>query len=137
MRGDVFIDSNVWLYAFVAGDRIKNLKATRLIEENKSKICISTQVINEVSRNLLKKCDVNEGFITDFINDAYLKFQVLSPGKDSLLNASRLREEYDFSYWDSLMISSALESGCSTLYSEDMQNGQVINKKLTIKNPFK
>lgn len=44
---------------------------------------------------------------------------------------------YVFSYWDSLVISSALESGCSILYSEDMQNGQVINKKLTIKNPFK
>ena len=44
---------------------------------------------------------------------------------------------YAFSYWDSLVISSALESGCSILYSEDMQNGQVINKKLTIKNPFK
>jgi predicted nucleic acid-binding protein len=80
---------------------------------------------------------VNEAFIVNFIKDAYLKFQVLSPGKDSLLNASRLRDEYVFSYWDSLVISSALESGCSILYSEDMQNGQVINKKLTIKNPFK
>ena len=116
MRDDVFIDSNIWLYAFVAGDRLKNIKATKLIEENKSKICISTQVINEVSRNLLKKCDVNEAFIVDFIKDAYLKFQVLSPGKDSLLNASRLRDEYVFSYWDSLVISSALESGCSILY---------------------
>jgi len=43
---------------------------------------------------------------------------------------------YNFSYWDSQIIASALESGCNILFTEDMQHGQVIEGILTIKNPF-
>ena len=43
---------------------------------------------------------------------------------------------YKFSYWDSLIVASALESGCSILYTEDMQDGQVIEGRLKIVNPF-
>jgi len=48
-----------------------------------------------------------------------------------------LRLKYKFSYWDSLIIASALESGCGILYTEDMQDGQVIEDRLRIVNPFK
>ena len=41
-----------------------------------------------------------------------------------------------FSYWDSLIIAAALEAGCTTLYSEDLQHKQVIEGVLTILNPF-
>jgi predicted nucleic acid-binding protein len=44
---------------------------------------------------------------------------------------------YHFSYWDSLIVASALESGCSILYSEDLQDGQVIENSLKIVNPFR
>ncbi|HNM06920.1 MAG TPA: PIN domain-containing protein, partial [Leptospiraceae bacterium] len=47
-----------------------------------------------------------------------------------------IKERYKFSFWDSLIISSALENNCKILYSEDMQNGQVIMDQLTIKNPL-
>jgi predicted nucleic acid-binding protein len=50
--------------------------------------------------------------------------------------AYKIRDNYSFSYWDSLIIASALERGCETLYSEDMQHNQVIENKLTIKNPL-
>ena len=45
--------------------------------------------------------------------------------------------QYKFSYWDSLIIASALENECDTLYTEDMQDGLIIEGKLTIVNPFK
>jgi len=53
------------------------------------------------------------------------------------LLASKLRSNNAFSYWDSLIVAVALDAGCSTLYSEDMQHGQRIEGQLTIVNPFK
>ena len=47
-----------------------------------------------------------------------------------------IRERYSFSWYDSLIIATALEADCNTLYSEDMQNGQEIEGRLRIVNPF-
>jgi predicted nucleic acid-binding protein len=49
----------------------------------------------------------------------------------------RLHEKYHFQFYDALMLSAALHAGCGTFYSEDMQDGQVIESTMTIKNPFK
>jgi len=50
--------------------------------------------------------------------------------------AIALNARYGFSYYDCLMLASALESGCSVIYTEDMKHGQVINGTLKIVNPF-
>jgi len=50
--------------------------------------------------------------------------------------ACDIAKRYSYSYYDSLIISAALEANCDTLYSEDMQNGQIIEKVLRIVNPF-
>lgn len=55
---------------------------------------------------------------------------------DIILKAAFLRKSYNLSYWDSMIVSSALESGCTILYSEDMQSGQIVEKQLKIINPF-
>jgi predicted nucleic acid-binding protein len=47
----------------------------------------------------------------------------------------RIREQYQYHIYDSLMIAAALRASCRTLYSEDMRDGQVIDG-LTIRNPF-
>jgi len=46
-------------------------------------------------------------------------------------------EKYKYQYYDSLIIATAIENGCSILYSEDMQHNQNIENKLVIVNPFK
>lgn len=56
--------------------------------------------------------------------------------KKTVRQAFDISSKHGFSHWDSLIIASALEAGCTTLYSEDLQNGQVINGKLKIQNPF-
>ena len=56
--------------------------------------------------------------------------------EDTLLRACQIAGRYGFSLYDSLIIAAALESNCKVLYSEDLQNGQVIEGALTIKNPF-
>ncbi len=48
-----------------------------------------------------------------------------------------LRERHKFSYWDSLIIASAMQAGCSSLYTEDLNHGMILDKKLHIVNPFK
>jgi len=48
-----------------------------------------------------------------------------------------IAEKYGYSIYDALVASAALKSGCKTLYSEDLQDGQVINRQLTIRNPFR
>lgn len=48
-----------------------------------------------------------------------------------------LHEKYKLQFYDALMLAAALEGGCATFYSEDMQHDQVIEQVLTIKNPFR
>jgi predicted nucleic acid-binding protein len=51
--------------------------------------------------------------------------------------ALRVAEKYGYSVYDALIIAAALEAGCGVLHSEDLQDGQVINQQLTIRNPFR
>ena len=54
----------------------------------------------------------------------------------TLVLAFEISVQFQYSHWDSLIISSALQNNCKILYSEDLQNGQLIRNKLTIVNPF-
>jgi len=55
---------------------------------------------------------------------------------ETIKGAINIADRYGFSFYDSLIISAALESDCKVLYSEDLHNGQIIEKKLKIQNPF-
>ena len=134
MRDSTFLDSNIFLYAFSTKDLAKQKIAASLVVKP---ITISTQVINEVSSNLIKKLKCTNNDIAEFVEDCYLRYNVVDFTKNIFIKASTLRENYHFSYYDSLIVSSALLSHCSTLYSEDMQHGLVIEEQLTIINPFK
>jgi predicted nucleic acid-binding protein len=48
-----------------------------------------------------------------------------------------IAEKYGYGIYDALIVSAAIEAGCKTLYSEDLQDGQIINRQLTIRNPFR
>ena len=54
-----------------------------------------------------------------------------------MLHASDLRSAYHLSYWDSLIIASALAVGATILYTEDMHDGLIVDNQLTIVNPVK
>jgi len=70
------------------------------------------------------------------IDSFYAKYRVIDIAKSTLLLASDLRSRYSLSYWDGLIVAAAHESGCTTLYSEDLSNGVVINGTLAIVNPL-
>ena len=71
------------------------------------------------------------------VDSFYQLYTVTSLTQEVLLHASSLRERYNFSYWDGLIVASARASEALIIYSEDMHDGLVIDKHLTIVNPFK
>ncbi len=132
--GVSFVDSNIFLYAFLQQDSLKNKKAKELVSN--SNIVISTQVINEVSVNLMRKAKFTESQIQHLIESFYQKYQVLDINQDVLLVASNLRQRYNFSFWDGMVVASALLANAKILYSEDMQAGLIIDNSLEIVQPF-
>jgi predicted nucleic acid-binding protein len=134
-----FIDSNLWIYAATQSQGsppdLRHDIARNLIQSVHP--CLSVQVINEVSINLRRKHQFTEPSLQTLIQSFFDDYPVFPLDKETLLQGSTLRESYPISFWDSLIIASALSHDCPMLYSEDMQNGLVINEKLTIINPFK
>jgi predicted nucleic acid-binding protein len=130
-----FIDTNIWLYAFIeADDTTKSGIARALIQ--KSEPVISIQVINEVCINLLRCANFTEDQISQLIESFYEKCRVVELTESGLLIASQLRQRYSLSFGDSTIVATALNAGVSVLYSEDMQHGLTIEGRLQIRNPF-
>ncbi len=134
MFGKRFVDTNVLLYALMDSSSEKVSKARSLISI--PGLIISTQVINELAFNLLKKSKINESALVEIINTLFSEFQVVLIDKQIVIDASELRRKYSFSYWDSLIVASAIKNDCEILYSEDMQHGLIIRENLQLVNPF-
>jgi len=131
-----FVDTNIWLYSFIKSrDDEKHQTAKGIISGNN--ITISTQIINEMSVNLLSKAKFPEEKIQTLIESLYQRYTVLELSQDTLLKASKIRANHAFSFWDSIVAASALDSEADFLLSEDMQHGFVLDKRLLIINPFK
>jgi predicted nucleic acid-binding protein len=127
-----FIDSNVFLYLLDKKDDRKQI--ARVLLDNRP--VISTQVISENINIAVKKFKLGP-------EQAFQHAENLAGGCDvKLISVSTIRtgcgihHKYKYSFYDSLIIASALENDCSILYSEDMQHNQLIEKKLRIVNPF-
>ncbi|WP_121923500.1 PIN domain-containing protein [Hydrogenothermus marinus] len=116
---------------------IKGDIARKLLIEKIDNIIISSQVINEfinvcIKKNILPMEDTFK-YAEEFLN--IFDFKVIT--KESIKLAMNIKRKYKYSYWDSLILASALENNCSICYSEDMQDGQLVEDKLKIVNPFK
>ena len=137
MSDKVFIDSNIWLYALIQNntDREKRLKAKTCIVEA-SNIIVSTQIVNEVCINLIRKGNKDTVFIDQFLTNFIATYDVMSQTKEDVLKASSIRKDYHFSYWDSLVVACAIRVHCKILYSEDMQHGLSVYHQLQIVNPL-
>jgi predicted nucleic acid-binding protein len=132
-----FIDTNVWLYAFVAAqDETKSARARRLLQEVGDAAVVSTQVINEVCVNLLRKAAFAEETLRQLVASYYAVYPVVVISREIQIAASRLRDRHSLSFWDSLIVASALKGGATVLYSEDLAHGLVIEEHLKVVNPF-
>jgi predicted nucleic acid-binding protein len=133
MSDNSFIDSNILIYA-MAGEDVKQSVARNLIDRERHNI--SNQVVSEVLFNLIKKAGYSGDELESVIHELYSAFFVKSLDQQDFLEAANIRKRYDFSFWDSLIVATALHINCNTLYSEDMQHGMVVDSSLTIINPF-
>lgn len=137
MLGKVFLDTNVLIYCYSVDEVSKQDIALRLIDKNSENSLISTQVINELSNILFKKFKLPSIQIESTILEIDNYIHITSFTLITQIKALKIKEKYKLQYYDALMIATALENKCSILYSEDMQNGLVIENVLTIINPFK
>lgn len=140
MNGDkVFVDTNVLVYAYdrdagekhhIAAAIMKDLWLTGLGT-------MSTQILQEFYVTLTKKIPVplTIPVVRDTIR-RLSKWDVLLIDVDTIIRATELQERYKYSFWDSLIIASAITGGAKTILSEDLTGGQTI-QGVTIKNPFR
>lgn len=130
---DLFLDSNICVYAFDHSEPIKKDKARYLLHESPS---ISSQVIIETYLACSRKlkltqttCEENTLFLCDITLIVLIDSSVFSI-------ALQLKTKFQFSFLDAVIAAAALQANCTTLYSEDLHHGIVIENKLTIVNPF-
>jgi predicted nucleic acid-binding protein len=132
-----FIDTNIWLYALSESQDKQKHQIAKARIRGTLRITLSTQIINEVCFNLIRKFHADEADIGKLIRSFYRKHLIIELDQKILLHASDLRTAYRLSFWDSLVVASALAARATTLLSEDMQDGLIIGNQLTIVNPFK
>ncbi|MDB9420509.1 PIN domain-containing protein [Microcystis aeruginosa CS-563/04] len=132
-----FCDSNIWLYRLLIDPecneaeeiRKHNLAAALTSKKN---ILITRQIINKVCSVLSKKAKISEIKIRQIIQEFYDGCLVIQLDRNIILRASELRNHYSFSFWDSLIVASALATDANILDSEDMQDRLIISNQLTL-----
>ena len=121
------------LYLFTDNDKKKEIVTSLLLHAN----FISTQVVNENVSVCLKKLKFEKKEAFAHGKSLMDTFNVVNLYPSTIAAAFDLSVKYEFSYWDSLIVATALENNCEILLSEDMQDGLLVEGKLKIKNPFK
>ncbi len=130
----VFIDSNIIVYLVDNRSKEKTKKAQDFLSPD---FFISTQVIAENVNVCLKKLHLNKETTFDFARRILNRFRILQITEATLLKSFEVSIKYQFSSWDSIIIATAILNNCSIIYSEDMQDGLIVENSVTIINPFK
>ena len=136
MNDRFFLDTNIIIYAYSNDEPKKQEIANTILEEYGSQILISTQVINELSNTFFRKFKLKAQAVEDVVLELNSNFSIVNFNLQTQLKAIKIKEIYQLQFYDSMILATALENGCNIIYSEDMQNGQIIENQLTILNPF-
>jgi len=141
-----FADTNVILY--LLDDGRKADRAEALLAQGPR---ISVQVLNEAMVNCRRKAGMSWEETGAFL----AAVQALCPVEDLTLQTHEtgrgrledltlqthetgraLAERYGFSVYDAMIVAAALLAGCTVLYTEDMQDGLLVEGHLRLANPF-
>ena len=137
MTAEVFLDSNVLLYACSSAP--EDVEKRRVAEDLMlgRPFALSAQVLQEFIANALRKprLGISEGNIDATLQMASL-VRVQSVTRELVLSAVTLRRRYKLSQWDATILAAAMELGCGEVYSDDMNDGQDYGGVRVI-NPFK
>ncbi len=135
--GDVFLDTNVLLYIHDRNAPDKAVIAADWLLKgiSKQRVCTNLQALNEVANALLRKRWFSSPAAVFLIVDKLSELGDTPISWREVAMARTIHVDTSYSWWDSLLLASALELGCSHFLSEDLQDGQQIGD-LTIINPF-
>jgi len=135
MSGNVFLDTNILVYLYSTSEPLKRNTSISIIKD--CTCTTSTQALNELSNVLIKKYKMPNNSIKTSIANISRSCLIQLVTENTISKAVDLNDRYGYSYYDCLMLASALESDCNVLFSEDMGDGQVIENKVKIVNPYK
>ena len=139
MNGKAFIDTNIFVYSFDEQQPEKQERSNAIIQEalEMGTGIISTQVIQEFLNVAIQKFAVpmkledSRAYLRLVLNPLCQVYPDLSLYETCLAIIS----ETNYSFYDSLILAAAIESDCDVLYSEDLQDGQMV-RNLRIVNPY-
>lgn len=133
-----FIDTNILVYAYdlSAGDKRETAKNIVADCWNNKNGCLSIQVLQEFYVTTTQKLTLPLSRLTarQMISDLST-WKIYQPKADDVLKAIDLQIEYTISFWDAIILQSALRLGCEQVWSEDLSHGQTY-QTLTVTNPF-
>ena len=139
MSAKFFLDTNILVYTFDEENPGKRDRARALVAEAlaESSGAISYQVIQEFLNAALRKFSkpLTAGDAERYLTVVLEPLCAVFAGVELYHQAIDISERWKYSFYDSLVIASALQAGCTVLYSEDLQHGQKIGD-LRILNPF-
>ena len=139
MSAERFIDTNLFIYQLEALDERKRAIADAIIREGveTGNACISYQVVQECLNTVLRKAEVplDSESARAYLDHVLAPLLCVSASIGLYHRGLEIQARYRYGFYDALIIASALEAGCTRLYSEDLQDGQRIDT-LFIENPF-
>jgi predicted nucleic acid-binding protein len=133
-----FVDANVLVYAFDSSAARKQQAGQQLLERlwANGTGCVSIQVLQEFFVTITKK--VPKPLSVDDAKARIREFAawtVFAPGAEDVLTAIDLHAEAKIGFWDAMVVLAAAESGCDVLWTEDLNDGQLL-RGVRIRNPF-
>lgn len=131
--GEGFFDTHVVLY-LLSADTAKADRAEELLAQGGT---ISVQVLNEFVAVATRKLRMPLTEVREVLEQIRAVCAVEPVTIETHDRALQIAQRYGLPIYDALIVSAAVLAGCKTLHSEDMQDGQVIDRQLTIRNPFK
>jgi len=135
MSNKIFVDTNIFGYAYTDNDSEKHNTAKKYLQNETHSFVISTQILSEIY-STFSKYQIEHSKITAIIEEISSLCEVFPVGLKTVRAALDIKSRYGFNYWDCLFLASALENGCKRVFTEDLQNGQIIEGSLRIENIF-
>ena len=139
MSGRFFLDTNVFVYSFDANASSKAKTAARLIRRavDSGEGIISYQVVQEFLNVALRRFSqpMTSAEAEQYLVTVFRPLVAVHSSLATYIEALRISARYRLSWYDSLIVASAIEGRCEVLYSEDLQDGRKI-EGLRIENPF-
>ncbi|GIK42875.1 MAG: twitching motility protein PilT [Chloroflexota bacterium] len=136
MTAKILLDTNLWVYLYAKNPPEKYQAVYQIVADQFETIVVSTQILGELFNVLTRKNLISPSEAKTIILEMATTFPILSIDTANVLLALDLNSHFQYSYWDSLVVATALLADCQVLYSEDMQHQQVIDGKMQLLNPF-